>query len=296
VRVSLIAALFIACSVQAAVPTPQSHFGHEIGVDRELLDWDKVVSYFQALEKSSDKIRVDELGKTSEGRPFIAATISEPETLSHLEHYRDIQRRLADPRITSEAEAEELIAEGKTVVLITCAIHSNEVASTHTAVEFAYRLLTEDKPRFRTILHNTILLLVPSLNPDGVDIVTRWYRRTLGTAYEGTSPPELYNRYVGHDNNRDWYMFTQPETRLTVAKLHNAWHPHIVYDVHQQSQYASRIFVPPWLDPIEPNVDAILAQEMNMIGTAMASDLTAAGKKGVAIHAAYDFWSPARHY
>ena len=288
--------LLAVCSLQAAVPTPQSHFGHEIGVDRELLDWDKVVSYFQALEKSSDKIRVDELGKTSEGRPFIAATISEPETLSHLQHYRDIQRRLADPRITSEAEAEELIAEGKTVVLITCAIHSNEVASTHTAVEFAYRLLTEDKPRFRTILHNTILLLVPSLNPDGVDIVTRWYRRTLGTAYEGTSPPELYNRYVGHDNNRDWYMFTQPETRLTVAKLHNAWHPHIVYDVHQQSQYASRIFVPPWLDPIEPNVDAILAQEMNMIGTAMASDLTAAGKKGVAIHAAYDFWSPARHY
>src|SRR5438093_5429500 len=91
-------------------------------------------------------------------------------------------------------------------------------------------------------------------------------------------------------------MFTQPETRLTVAKLHNAWHPQVVYDVHQQGQYASRIFVPPWLDPIEPNVDAILAQGMNMIGTAMATDLTAAGKKGVAIHAAYDFWSPARHY
>jgi len=296
VRVSLIAALFIAYGVQAAVPTPRSHFGHEIGVDRELLDWDKVVSYFRALEKTSDRIRVEELGKTAEGRPFIAVTIAEPETLRDLERYRDIQRRLADPRITSETEGEELIAQGKTVVLITCSIHSTEAASTHTAVEFAYRLLTEDKPRFRTILHNTILLLVPSLNPDGVDIVTRWYRRTLDTAYEGTSPPELYNRYVGHDNNRDWYMFTQPETRLTVAKLHNRWHPQIVYDVHQQSPYASRIFVPPWLDPIDPNVDAILAQEMNMIGTAMASDLTAAGKKGIAIHAAYDFWSPARHY
>jgi len=288
--------LLAVCSAQGAVPSPKTHFGHEIGVDRELLDWDKVVSYFRTLEQTSDRIRVEELGKTAEGRPFIAATIAEPETLSNLEHYRDIQRRLADPRITSEAEAEELIAHGKTVVLITCSIHSTEVASTHTAVEFAYRLLTEDKPRFRTILHNTILLLVPSLNPDGVDIVTRWYRRTLDTAYEGTSPPELYNRYVGHDNNRDWYMFTQPETRLTVAKLHNVWHPQIVYDVHQQSPYASRIFVPPWLDPIDPNVDAILAQEMNMIGTAMASDLTAAGKKGVSIHAAYDFWSPARHY
>ncbi len=286
----------VACALQAAIPTPASHFGHEIGVDRELLDWEKVVSYFRALEKNSDKIRVEELGKTVEGRSFIAATIAEPETLRDLDRYREIQRRLADPRITSETEAENLIARGKTVVLLTCSIHSTEVASTHTAIEFAYRLLTEDKPRFRAILHNTILLLVPSLNPDGVDIVTRWYRRTLGTPYEGTSPPELYHRYVGHDNNRDWYIFTQPETRLTVSKLHNVWHPQIAYDVHQQGQYAARIFVPPWLDPIEPNVDAILAQEMNMIGSAMATDLTAAGKKGVAIHAAYDFWTPARHY
>jgi hypothetical protein len=296
VRLTFIAALLIACSVQAAVPTPKSHFGHEIGADRELLDWDKVVSYFRALEQTSDKIRVEELGKTVEGRPFIAATIAEPETLRDLDRYKEIQRRLADPRITPETEAEKLIAQGKTVVLLTCSIHSTEVASTHTAIEFAYRLLTEDTPRFRAILHDTILLLVPSLNPDGVDIVTRWYRRTLGTAYEGTSPPELYHHYIGHDNNRDWYMFTQPETRITVAKLHNAWHPQIVYDVHQQEMYSSRIFVPPWLDPIEPNVDAILAQEMNMIGTAMATDLTAAGKKGVAIHAAYDFWTPARHY
>ncbi|HLM99817.1 MAG TPA: M14 metallopeptidase family protein [Bryobacteraceae bacterium] len=289
-------AVLAVCSLHAAVPTPKSHFGHEIGVDRELLDWDKVVSYFQALAAASDRIRVEELGKTVEDRPFIAATIAEPETLRNLDRYREIQRRLADPRITSEAEAEPLIAEGKTVVLLTCSIHSTEVASTHTAVEFAYQLLTEDKPRFRAILHNTILLLVPSLNPDGVDLVTRWYRRTLGTAYEGTSPPELYHHYIGHDNNRDWYMFTQPETRLTVAKLHNVWHPQIVYDVHQQGEYTSRIFIPPWLDPIEPNVDAILAQEMNMVGTAMAADLTAAGKKGVAIHAAYDFWTPSRHY
>ena len=288
--------LLAVCSLHAAVPTPENHFGHQIGVDRELLDWDKVVSYFQALAAASDRIRVEELGKTVEGRPFIAATIADADTLRHLDRYREIQRRLADPRMTTEAEAEPLIAEGKTVVLLTCSIHSTEVASTHTAVEFAYRLLTEDSPRFRAILHNTILLLVPSLNPDGVDLVTRWYRRTLGTAYEGTSPPELYHHYVGHDNNRDWYMFTQPETRLTVAKLHNVWHPQIVYDVHQQGEYASRIFMPPWLDPIEPNVDAILAQEMNMVGTAMAADLTAAGKKGVAIHAAYDFWTPARHY
>ena len=284
------------CVAQAAVSSPESYFGQRMGSDHLVLDWAKVVSYFQTLESNSDRIRVQELGKSTEGRPFIAATIAFPETLRHLDRYLEIQHRLADPRLTTESEAEKLAAEGKTVVLITCSIHATELVSTQTAVEFAYRLLTEDTPRIRAILENTIFLLVPSLNPDGVDIVTRWYRRTLGTPFEGTTPPELYQKYVGHDNNRDWYMFTQKETQLTIAKLHNVWHPQIVYDVHQMGSNAARIFVPPWLDPIEPNIDAIIMQESNMIGTAMAADLTAAGQKGVAIHAMYDFWTPSRHY
>jgi hypothetical protein len=278
------------------VPSPESYFGQRMGSDHFVLDWDKVVAYFQAIKTNSDRIRVEELGKSTEGRPFIAATIAAPDTLRNLDRYREIQRRLADPRLTAESDAQKLAAEGKTVVLITCSIHATELASTQTAVEFAYRLLTQDTPRFRAILQNTIFLLVPSLNPDGVDIVTRWYRRTLGTPFEGTGPPELYQKYVGHDNNRDWYMFTQKETQLTIAKLHNVWHPQIVYDVHQMGSNAARIFVPPWLDPIEPNIDAILMQESNMIGTAMAADLTAAGQQGVAIHAVYDFWTPSRHY
>jgi len=278
------------------VPTPESHFGHPIGVDRELLDWDKVVSYFQALARSSDKIRFKELGKTAEGRPFIAATIAAPATLRNLDHYLDIQTRLADPRKTTPAEATKLIAEGKTVVLITCSIHATEVASTHTAVQFAYDLITKDNPKYRAILDNVIVILVPSLNPDGVDIVTNWYRKTLGTPYEGTSPPELYHKYVGHDNNRDWYIFSQPETQLTVSQLHNVWHPEIVYDVHQQGPFASRIFFPPWLDPVDPNIDPIIVQECNWIGSGMAADLTAAGKPGVVINALYDFWTASRHY
>ena len=290
--------VFVLCvgSQAATFPAPAAHFGHPIGADRELLDWDKVVSYFNALGKNRDRILVKELGKTAGGRPFIAATISSPENLRNLDRYLAIQQKLADPRKTTDAEAETLIAQGKTVVLITCSIHATEVASTHTAVEFAYRLLTEDKPRFRAILRDTIFILVPSLNPDGVDIVTGWYRKTLGTPYEGSAPPELYHKYTGHDNNRDWYVFSQPETRHTVSQLHNVWHPQIVYDVHQQGAYASRIFFPPWLDPVDPNIDAIIAQECNAIGSAMAADLTAAGKKGVAINAMYDFWSPARHY
>lgn len=283
-------------TAQAAVPTPASHFGHPIGVDRELLDWEKVVSYFRALEKSSDRIRVQELGKTVGGRPFIAATIASPGTIQKLDRYREIQSRLADPRRTTPSDAEKLIGEGKTVVLITCSIHATEVASTHSAVELAYKLLTEDRPKLRAILDNVILILVPSQNPDGVDIVTQWYRKTLGTAYEGTAPPELYHKYVGHDNNRDWYIFSQPESRHTAGKIQNVWHPQIVYDVHQMGPNQARIFVPPWLDPVDPNIDAIVAQECNSVGAQMAADLTAAGKPGVAINAMYDFWTPARHY
>ncbi len=280
----------------AQVPTPTSYFGHPMGEDNKLLDWSKVVGYFHALEKNSDRILVSEYGKTVDGKPMLAAFISSPTTLRELPKYLDIQRKLADPRKTNDAEAERLIAQGKAVVLITCSIHSTEVASTSTAVEFTYRLLTETKPKFQAILNDTIFILVPSLNPDGVDIVTDWYRKTLGTAHEGTSPPTLYHRYVGHDNNRDWYIFSQPETRSTIEKLHNVWHPQIVYDVHQQGAYASRMFVPPWLDPIDPNIDPMIIQWCNMMGAGMAADLTSAGKQGVAINAMYDYWSPARHY
>ena len=280
----------------AQVPTPTSYFGHPMGEDNKLLDWSKVVGYFHALEKNSDRILVSEYGKTVDGKPMLAAFISSPATLRELPKYLDIQRKLADPRKTNDAEAERLIAQGKAVVLITCSIHSTEVASTSTAVEFTYRLLTETKPKFQAILNDTIFILVPSLNPDGVDIVTDWYRKTLGTAHEGTSPPTLYHRYVGHDNNRDWYIFSQPETRSTIEKLHNVWHPQIVYDVHQQGAYASRMFVPPWLDPIDPNIDPMIIQWCNMLGAGMAADLTSAGKQGVAINAMYDYWSPARHY
>ncbi len=253
---------------------------------------------FGRSKHASDKIRVEELGKTVEGRPFIAATIAEPETLRDLDRYREIQRRLADPRITPEARSR---AADRAKARPSCCslarfIRPKSLPRTPRSSS-PTGCLPRDKPRFRAILHNTILLLVPSLNPDGVDIVTRWYRRTLGTAYEGTSAARACTTTTsGTTTIGIGTCSRSPKRGSRCRKLHNAWHPQIVYDVHQQGEYASRIFVPPWLDPIEPNVDAILAQEMNMVGTAMAADLTAAGKKGVAIHAAYDFWTPSRHY
>lgn len=227
---------------------------------------------------------------------MIAAFLASPETLRTLDRFREIQRRLADPRITTPAEASALAASGKAVVMITCSIHSTEAASTESAVEFAYRMATEDTPRIRAILDNVILILVPSLNPDGIDIVKHWYDSTLGTAYEGTYPPQLYQKYAGHDNNRDGYFFTQRETRLVVSELHNVWHPQIVYDVHQQGPFASRMFFPPWLDPLDPNVDSRLFDESGAITSVMAADLAESGRTGIVTHAMYDFWSPARQY
>jgi len=281
----------------AVIPTPKAVLGFEVGEDRKLADWNQVVDYFQKVAAADPaRVKFTELGKTTLGKPFVLLTISSAENMKNLERYREIQARLADPRGLSDPEPEPLIAQGKAIVLITCTIHSTEVASTQTAMEFVYRLLTEDTPRHRTILNDAIFLLVPSLNPDGQDMVVQWYRKTLGTRSEGSAPPFLYHHYVGHDNNRDWYMFTQIETRLTVEKVHNVWHPHVVYDMHQMGSNAARIFTPPWMDPVEPNIDPLLVSEANMLGTAMAADLHSAGKKGVVVNAMYDYWTPARHY
>lgn len=280
----------------ASVPTPEGFFGHRMGEDRKIIAWDRVVTYFEELDRASDRVLTETLGPTTEGRPLIAVTIASPEVLARLAEYQQIQKQLADPRRTPPELARTLIERGRVVVMITCSIHSTELASTQTAIEFAYRMASGQDWKTSTILREVIFILVPSLNPDGLEIVRRWYEGTLGTPFEGTSPPELYHKYTGHDNNRDWYMFTQQETRLVVEKLHNRWHPQIVYDVHQQGPYASRMFVPPWTDPIDPNVDPILIQLSNMIGMGMAADLTRAGKRGVVVNAIYDFWTPARHY
>ena len=295
-RTILVFALLIPLPCAAAIPSPESHFGHAMGADRKLVEWESVVEYFQQLGRASDQVQVQELGKSTEGRPFILVTVSSPETIAKLDHYQRVQARLADPRLTSPEQAEALIGEGKTVVLITCSIHSTEVGSTHTAIEFVHKLLTEDTPRHRVILRDTIFLLVPSLNPDGVDKVAAWYKKFLGTRYEGAPMVELYHKYVGHDNNRDWYMFTQVETRLMVEKVHNVWLPQIVYDVHQMGGRGARMFVPPWMDPSDPNIDPLIVQQVNNLGTAMAVDLTSAGKKGVVVNGIYDYFTPARHY
>ena len=181
-------------------------------------------------------------------------------------------------------------------MLITCGIHSTEVGSYLSSMLIAHRLASSTEPEIQKILDNTIVLLVPSLNPDGVDIVKNWYDKTLGTPFEGTDPPELYHKYTGHDNNRDWYAFTQVETQLTVDKIHNVWHPQIVHDIHQQGAFGSRLFLPPYMAPVEPNVPKPLVQGYTELGNWMAGEMRAKGFQGITTNSTYDAWTPARAY
>jgi hypothetical protein len=278
------------------IPTPASILGYEPGADRKLPTWKQVTDYFFALGQASPRVQVRTLGKTTLGRPFLAVFISDSATIRTLERYRQIQRKLMDPRLRGKDELEPLLAQGKNVILITSAIHSTESGGFTTPLVVADRLVRGDTPEARSILANTIVILVPSQNPDGVDIVGDWYRSTLGTRAEGTSPPELYHHYVGHDDNRDWYAFTQLETRYTVDSLYTPWDPQVVNDIHQQGANSGRIFLPPYMDPVDPNIDPILTAGTNSLGMTIGWRMMAEGKTGIASNAAYDQWSPARQY
>ena len=280
----------------AAIPTIASVLGFDPGADRHLPSWKQITDYFAALDRASPRVTLRTLGKTTLGRPFIVAFIADAATLSNLERYRQIQRKLMDPRLQRPGERERLLADGKNVILITSSIHSTEVGGFTTPLVIADRLARAETPEAKLILDNTIIMLVPSQNPDGVDIVGDWYRATLGTPAEGSSPPALYHHYTGHDNNRDWYAFTQVETQYTVDSLYTPWDPEIVNDIHQQGANAGRIFIPPYMDPVEPNIDPILTAGTNALGMAMSWRMTADGFTGVATNASYDEWSPARQY
>jgi hypothetical protein len=274
-----------------AIPSPKSVFGFEPGQDRTIIDWKQITDYFARLDKASDRVQVTNIGTSTLGRQMFAAFISAPENIRNLDKYKAIQAKLADPRkIISDAERDELIRDGKTVVAISCSIHSTEIVASQMSTQLAYELASDNRPDTLSILQNTILILIPSPNPDGVDIVANHYRKTLGTNTEGSSPPELYHYYAGHDDNRDWFMLDLKETKAVTRLFWKEWFPEIVYDIHQQGSNGSRFFVPPFYDPPNPHINALLLRQVGLIGHKMAADVTAAGFKGVLTNALYDTW------
>ena len=273
----------------AAIPSPQSVLGFTPGDDRTIADWKQITDYFNRLDKASDRVMVQTLGQSTLKRPLIVALISARENILAIQKYKEIQRLLADPG-TGEVESQKLSATGKVVVAISCSIHSTEIVASQMSMQLAYELATAQDADTREILQNTILLLVPSPNPDGVDIVANWYRKTLGTPYEGKEPPELYHHYAGHDDNRDWYMLNLKETQAITRLFWKEWFPEIVYDIHQQGATGSRLFIPPFYDPPNPNIAPLLLRQVGLIGHKVAADLQSAGFKGVLTNALYDTW------
>ena len=302
VRCTAVLAAFcaMATALPAQVPTPASHLGFEVGADRRLADWTQIVSYFGRLAAASPSVKLDTLGTTTLGKPFVLVTISSPENLRNLETIRQTQARLADPRGLTAAEEARLLVSQPAVVVIQCGIHSTEVGASQMAMELAWRMATNDT--LQAALRDVVVLLLPSANPDGNQLITEWYRAQLGTQWEGGAMPWLYHPYVGHDNNRDWYMVTQKETRLITDLLYRQWFPVVFYDVHQMGNGGMRMFVPPFVDPINPNLDPILVRAIDHIGAEMSLALEERGKQGVGHGAIYDLWwhggarsTPTRH-
>lgn len=285
----------ITAFAQASIQAPEQFLGFHVGEDKKLARWDKILEYLRLVDNASDRVILRELGKTTMGNSFVVVEISASETLKDQGRFKELQRKLyfqGGP--PSESEREEIFRSGKAVVLVTCNIHSTEIGSSQMALELVHRLATEDSPLVKKILDNVIFLLVPSLNPDGQILVTDWYNKNLGTEFENSTMPWLYHPYVGHDNNRDMYMFTQRESQLTAQLLWHDWLPAVWLDEHQMGSQGARIFVMPATDPINPNVHPLVYRWNGILGQAQAAALEAAGKEGIIYNSTYtNFWQGA---
>lgn len=290
----LIAALYLTAAVAASgadrVPAPEEIFGFKPGADYKLADYNMMLEYYRRLDAASPRVSVIDIGPTAEGRRMILAIISSEQNIVRLDRFREISRSLALARGLDDQRAKQLAREGRAVVWIDGGLHASEVAHAQHSPELAYRVATEESDEMRSIRENVILLQVPVMNPDGLDLVVNWYRRNLGTPYEVSPLVELYHKYVGHDNNRDWYMFTQPESRNVARLLYHEWFPQIVYNHHQSAPFPARIFVPPFDDPMNPNIPPLVMRGVHLIGEAMSARFEREGKPGVISRIGFDTW------
>jgi hypothetical protein len=291
----LTATLLAPALATAQVPAPEQYFGFKIGTDGELARYPKILDYFELVSKQSDRVKFERIGKTTMGNDYALLRISSPQNLARFDRLVEINRRLADPRGLSDAEAQKLAAEGKPFYLVYATIHSTEVSNGQAIIHIVHRLATENSPMIRQILDDAVVLMVPSQNPDGQHLVIDHWYKTKGTNNTRTYP-DLYHKYVGHDDNRDWFMFTQKETRMNIELVQNKYKPIISHDMHQQGPANSRIFVPPFTDPFDVNIHPLLALGQATVGQAMATALIGEGKEGVAWTENYDMWTPARQY
>lgn len=280
------------------VPIPSEVVGFAPGEDYKLAHYAPIAEYYEALAASTDRMVLEQIGESTRGEPMYLAAISAPENLARLEHYKDITRTLAyarDPSvgygsILEESEARALAQEGKAIVWIDGGLHATEVAHGQVMPEMAHHFVTDDSPETQRVRENTIVLLMPNMNPDGLNIVADWYMSQVGTEFETASVPELYHHYIGHDNNRDWYMLTQAETQAVTRQLYHNWFPQIVYNQHQSGPFPGRIWMPPFENPVSPHLDPLLVSSLNQMGHSMRKRFDLEGKPGVTSDIVYDLW------
>lgn len=285
------------CSVssvfaQSKPLSPSQFLGFEVGADRQLADYKQIVSYFRELAKQSKRIEVEVLGQTTLGNELVMAVISSEENLRNKAKFQEMARKLADPRGLSRQEIQDLAKRGRAVVMVTCNIHSTEIGSTQMILEWAHDLVTAQDAATKERLGNVILLIVPSSNPDGQLMEVEWYRKWVGTKYEGGRSPFLYHPYTGHDDNRDWYMLTQKETRAITKAAFHQWYPQVWIDEHQMGFTGPRMFTPPYTSPVAENVHPMVWRIVDHIGTMMAWRLEEQKKSGVIYSAMYDGYWP----
>jgi len=271
---------------------PSEYFGFQPGSDRNLFTYEKLISYFKELDEVSDKLKMLEIGNSPEGRPMYIAFISSAGNINNLDKLKDINKRLALDTNIPAGEKEELIAEGKVFVLGTLSMHSTEVGPSQAAPLIAYDLATTSDPYKLQWLEDVVYMMVPNHNPDGMDMVINHYQKYLGTKYEGSSMPQVYHKYVGHDNNRDFVTLSQEDTKA-IARIYNQdWFPQVMIEKHQMGSAGTRYFVPPMHDPIAVNIDAGIWNWTKIFGTNMMKDMTREGLDGVSQQYLFDDYWP----
>ena len=288
----LLTAVCVPTVLAAQIPTPESSFGHPVGADFKLIDYDESIRYFQQLAAKSDRIRLIDVGPTSSGHAWTLAIISSPQNLARLPELTRIAQRLAHPAGLTDSAARQLARDGRAFVDISGGLHASEIAGSQHTIQLAYDLLSKNDEQTRRILDNDVLFLWPSINPDGQNIVVHWYRENVGTPYEVAPLHELYQRYIGHDNNRDAYMLNVPESRV-IARVWREWEPQIIYVQHQTAPFPTRIWLPPFAEPIANRVPPLMSREVNTIGMTIAQALETNGQPGAThMGTGFDAWYP----
>ncbi|MCH8246827.1 MAG: peptidase M14 family protein [Bacteroidetes bacterium] len=274
----------------AQILSPEEYFGFEMGADRQLARWDKLVEYYELLGEQSSRLIVVNSGPSTMGNPFLILFISSPDNLARLDELKQINAILSDPRGYSDLEIEGAIANGRAVIVQSMGLHSSEVASSQMAAELTYDMVTRTDDEMMRILDNTIAIMIPCFNPDGEIMVTDWYYENVGTEYEGVSLPWLYHKYIGHDNNRDAFQTNTIESVYGAQLMFREWVPQAYIDHHQMGAYGARLYVPPYAEPIRPAGDPLVWREMSWYGAHIAYKEEEAGIAGVVNAAVYSGW------